>query len=92
MKSKTALENNLKTTSIQTIKEVDKGFSQYLQVLGTQMDIISKNFDIKDLSNPKADHQLICKYVQGIFKDTKTSVNGIINAGYAGEYGETSIR
>ena len=48
-KSESVLENNLKTTSIQTIKEVDKGFSQYLEVLNTQMDIISKNFDIKDL-------------------------------------------
>ncbi|MDR3596148.1 methyl-accepting chemotaxis protein [Clostridium sp.] len=88
IKSKASLEDNLKTTSIQTIKEVDKGFSQYLQVLGTQMDIISKNIDIKDLSDPKSDHQLTVKYVQGIFKDTKASVNGIINAGFAGENGE----
>ncbi len=88
IKSQVALENNLKTTSIQTIKEVDKGFSQYLEVLGTQMEIISKNFDIKDLSNPQANHELIGKYVQGIFKDTKNSINGVINAGYAGEYGE----
>lgn len=88
IKSKATLENNLKTTSLQTIKEVDKGFSQYLQVLNTQMDIISKNFDIKDLSNPQSDHQLIVKYVGGIFKDTKTAVNGIINAGFAGENGE----
>lgn len=87
-KSESVLENNLKTTSIQTIKEVDKGFSQYLEVLNTQMDIISKNFDIKDLSNQQADHALISKYVQGIFKDTKDSIDGIINAGYAGEYGE----
>jgi len=87
-KSKAVLENNLKTTSVQTIKEVDKGFSQYLGILNTQIGIISKNLDIKDLSNPKADHALISKYVQGIFKDTKDSVDGIINAGYAGEYGE----
>ena len=87
-KSESVLENNLKTTSIQTIKEVDKGFSQYLEVLNTQMDIISKNFDIKDLSNQQSDHSLISKYVQGIFKDTKGSIEGIINAGYAGEYGE----
>lgn len=87
-KSKILLENNLKTTSIQTIKEVDKGFSQYLEILCTQMKVISKNFDIKDLSNPKTDHMLISKYVQGIFKDTKDSIDGVINAGYAGEYGE----
>ena len=88
LKSKDVLEENLKTTSIQTIKEVDKGFSQYLGILSTQMSIISKNFDIKDLSNPQADHVLTSKYVQGLFKDTKDSIDGIINAGYAGEYGE----
>ena len=88
LKSEAVLENNLKTTSIQTIKEVDKGFSQYLEVINTQMRVISKNFDIKDLSNPQANHALIAKYVEGIFKDTKNSVDGIINAGYAGEYGE----
>ncbi|AWK50157.1 methyl-accepting chemotaxis protein [Clostridium beijerinckii] len=88
LKSKALLEENLKTTSIQTIKEVDKGFSQYLGTLSTQMAIISRNFDIKDLSNPQADHVLISKYVQGLFKDTKDSIDGIINAGYAGEYGE----
>lgn len=88
LKSETVLENNLKTTSIQTIKEVDKGFSQYLEVINTQMRIISKNFDIKDLSNSQADHEVISKYVQGIFKDTKDSIDGVINAGYAGEYGE----
>jgi methyl-accepting chemotaxis protein len=87
-KSKTSLEDNLKRTSIQTINEVDKGFSQYLQVLGTQIDIIAKNIDIQDLSNPQAEHPTIVKYVQGIFKDTKSSVSGVINAGFAGENGE----
>ncbi|MFT8351403.1 methyl-accepting chemotaxis protein [Clostridium saccharoperbutylacetonicum] len=87
-KSKTSLEDNLKRTSIQTINEVDKGFSQYLQVLGTQIDVIAKNMDIQDLSNPQAEHLTIVKYVQGIFKDTKSSVSGVINAGFAGENGE----
>lgn len=87
-KSKSALENSLKTTSIQTIKEVDKGFSEYLQVLGTQMDVVSKNIHIKDLTNSGADHKLTVDYVQGMFKDTKSSVDGIINAGFAGENGE----
>jgi len=88
VKSNVVLENNLKTTSIQTIKEVDKGFTQYLEILNTQLRVISKNIDIKDLSNPQVDHVLTSKYVQDIFKDTKDSVEGIINAGYAGEYGE----
>lgn len=88
VKSNIVLENNLKTTSIQTIKEVDKGFTQYLEILNTQLRVISKNADIKDLSSLQADHSLIAKHVQDIFSDTKGSVNGIINAGYAGEYGE----
>lgn len=88
LKSKSILEENLKTTSVQTIKEVDKGFSQYLEVLNTQMKIISKNLDVKTLSDPQGDHALIAKNVQAMFKDTKESVDGIINAGYAGEYGE----
>lgn len=88
LKSKSVLENNLKTTSIQTIREVDKGFSQYLEVLNTELDILSKNSDIKDLSNPQANHQLTTQYIQGVFSDVKGSVDGVINAGYAGEYGE----
>lgn len=87
-KSRNVLENNLKTTSVQTIKEVDKGFTEYLHVLDTQMEIIAKNSDIKDLSNSQADHALITKNVQEMFQDTKSSIDGIINAGYAGEYGE----
>ena len=88
LKSQSVLENNLKTTSIQTIKEVDKGFSQYLEVLNTELDILSKNSDIKDLSNPQANHQLTTQYIQGVFRDIKNSIDGVINAGYAGEYGE----
>jgi methyl-accepting chemotaxis protein len=88
VKSKSVLESNLKTTSMQTIKEVDKGFSQYLEIINTQLEVISKNPSLRDLSNPQADHALTVKSVQGIFKDTKDSVDGIINAGYASEYGE----
>jgi len=88
LKSKSVLENNLKTTSIQTIKEVDKGFSQYLGILNTEMNIISKNSDIKDLSNPQANHLLTTQYIQGVLNDVKSSIDGVINAGYAGEYGE----
>lgn len=88
IKSKSVLENNLKNTSIQTIREVDKGFSQYLEVLNTELEILSKNSDIKDLSNPEADHQLTEQYIQGVLNDVKESVDGVINAGYAGEYGE----
>lgn len=88
LKSETVLKNNLKTTSTQTISEVDKGFSQYLEVINTQIGIMSKNSDIKDLSNPQANHMLTTKYVQGVFKDIKNSIKGVLNVGYAGEYGE----
>lgn len=88
LKSESVLENNLKTTSIQTIREVDKGFSQYLEVLNTELDILSKNSDIKDLSNPQANHELTTQYIQGVLNDVKGSVDGVINVGYAGEYGE----
>ena len=88
IKSKSVLENNLKTTSIQTIKEVDKGFSQYLGIIDTEMNTVSKNSDIRDLSNSEADHTLTAQYIQGVFGDIKSSIDGVINAGYAGEYGE----
>ncbi|AQR98686.1 methyl-accepting chemotaxis protein McpC [Clostridium saccharobutylicum] len=88
IKSRKVMEDNLKTTSIQTIKEVDKGFNQHLNVLSTQISIMSKNIHVKELSNVQADHQLTSKYVQDMLKDTKDSIDGIINVGYAGEYGE----
>ena len=88
IKSESVLENNLKTTSIQTIKEVDKGFSEYLGILSTQMNILSKNSDIKDLSNPQAHHELTVQYIQGVFKDTQNSIDGVLNVYYGGEYGQ----
>lgn len=87
-KSEVVLENDLKTTSIQTIKEVDKGFSEYLGILSTQMSILSKNSDIKDLGDSKANHEATVKYVQGVFKDTSDSIEGVLNVYYGGEYGE----
>jgi len=87
-KSENVLENNLKTTSIQTIKEVDKGFSEYFEILSTQMNILSKNSYIKDLGDPKANHEATVKYVQGVFKDTSDSIEGVLNVYYGGEYGE----
>ena len=87
-KSEAVLENNLKTTSIQTIKEVDKGFSEYLGILSTEMSVLSKNSDIKELGDLKANHESTVKYIQGVFKNTSDSIEGVLNTYYGGEYGE----
>lgn len=88
IKAKNVLEENLKQTSVQTIKEVDKGFSQYLNVLTTEMNVVSKNDDVKNLSYSQENHEAVKQSLVNVFKNTKSSIDGIINIGYAGEYGE----
>lgn len=88
MKSQTVLEENLKTNSIQTLKEVNNGFEQYLRVTETQLETLSKNQDIEELSNTSKDHAAALKYTQSLFLDSKESTEGTVDVFYGGEYGE----
>ncbi len=51
-KSKNAMENNLEITSLQILKQADKGFSEYLNKMTQELTILNKNVDIKDLEDP----------------------------------------
>ncbi|GAA0076434.1 methyl-accepting chemotaxis protein [Clostridium sp. CTA-5] len=92
-KSQNILKQNLNITSSQTLNEVDKGFSKYMNVLTNQLVMITYNDDIKDLSSLENaregdTHEDIAEYVQALLNSVKTTAPEVLNAYFAGEYGE----
>ena len=86
-KSKNAMQNHLEVTSSQILKQVDRGFSEYLNGMTQQLYILDKNVDIKDLTNPESNYELTAQYVQYSLISIKDSLKGIENIYYAGEQG-----
>ncbi|MBW6409555.1 methyl-accepting chemotaxis protein [Clostridium weizhouense] len=92
-KSQNILKQNLNITSSQTLNEVDKGFSKYMNVLTNQLIMVTYNDDIKDLSSLENaregdTHEDIAEYVQALLNSVKTTSPEVLNAYFAGEYGE----
>ncbi|MDO5517180.1 MAG: methyl-accepting chemotaxis protein [Clostridium sp.] len=86
-KAGSALESNLETMSLQTLKQVDKGFNEYLSKMTYSLDILAKNKDIQDLSNPEENFELTAEYVQYSLISFKDTLDGIENIYYAAEQG-----
>lgn len=87
-KSKSSLEQTLKLASKQTLKEVNKGFSNRVETISRQVNVLTKDDDIPDLTDSEAPHKETVGYVQQSMKVTKETNEGVLNAYYAGEYGE----
>ncbi|GKX65044.1 methyl-accepting chemotaxis protein [Inconstantimicrobium mannanitabidum] len=87
-KSKSSLEQTLKLASKQTLKEVNKGFSNRVETISRQVNVLTKDDDIPDLTDSEVEHKTTVGYVQQSMKVTKETNEGILNAYYAGEYGE----
>ncbi|WP_283624227.1 methyl-accepting chemotaxis protein [Clostridium butyricum] len=90
-KSKNAMENNLEITSLQILKQADKGFSEYLSKMTQELTILNKNVDIKDLEDPAQDYKKTQQYVQYALKSIKESLSGIDNVYYSAEHGAVII-
>lgn len=90
-KSKNAMENNLEITSLQILKQADKGFSEYLNKMTQELTILNKNVDIKDLEDPAQDYKKTQQYVQYALKSIKESLRGIDNVYYSAEHGAVII-
>lgn len=90
-KSKNAMENNLEITSLQILKQADKGFSEYLNKMTQELTILNKNVDIKDLEDPAQDYKKTQQYVQYALKSIKESLSGIDNVYYSAEHGAVII-
>lgn len=88
LKSKEVLENNLYLTSIQTLKEVDKGFSKHMDIVSNQVNVLTKNHYIPKLLDTNLDHNAIIKEVQEFLKVVKENLDGTVNVYFGGEYGE----
>ena len=86
-KAKNAMQNNLEITSLQILKQANKGFSEYLNRITQELYILDKNVDIKDLTNPEEDYELAQQYVQETLVSIKDSLEQIENIYYAGEQG-----
>ena len=90
-KSKNAMENNLEITSLQILKQANKGFSEYLNKMTQELTILNKNVDIKDLEDPAQDYKKTQQYVQYALKSIKESLSGIDNVYYSAEHGAVII-
>ncbi|WP_027635482.1 methyl-accepting chemotaxis protein [Clostridium butyricum] len=90
-KSKNAMENNLEITSLQILKQANKGFSEYLNKMTQELTILNRNVDIKDLEDPAQDYKKTQQYVQYALKSIKESLSGIDNVYYSAEHGAVII-
>lgn len=90
-KSKNAMENNLEITSLQILKQANKGFTEYLNKMTQELTILNKNVDIKDLEDPAQDYKKTQQYVQYALKSIKESLSGIDNVYYSAEHGAVII-
>lgn len=88
LKSKEVLENNLYLTSIQTLKEVNKGFSKHMDIVSQQVNVLTKNHYIPKLIDTNSDHDTIIKDIQESLKAVKENLDGTVNVYFGGEYGE----
>lgn len=87
-KGQDILKKNLQLTSVQLINEVNNAFSKDMQKISKQLEMVSKNNNLKELSNASGDHSLAIKHSQELFKNVKQTVDGSINVYYGAEYGE----
>lgn len=85
LKARNALENNLKIMSMETLRQIDKGFSEYMGKMTQELDLLDKNLDIKDLVDPEKDYESTQKEVQYALLSLTETIDGIENAYFAGE-------
>lgn len=52
-KSEDILEENLEITSVQTLEQVNEGFSKYLNAMNILINMMSHNLDIIDVQYPE---------------------------------------
>ena len=81
-KTQVLLENNLKKDSLNTLKNIDKGFSQYLRIYTSQMDTITQNKYIREFSTLSNINLENSKYVQEILVNTKDANKEIKTLGF----------
>ena len=78
-KSKNILMENLNTSSIQTLEQVETGFSNYRNGINMQMNMFENNEDIIDIQNPE-DRETSITYVQEILDNINHSSSDILDA------------
>lgn len=84
-KSSASLEKNLRIMSLETLKQIDRGFSEYLNKMTQELDLLDRNLDIKDLVDSDNDYSETQKKVQYALLSLRETINGIENAYFAGE-------
>ena len=84
-KSSDSLEKNLRIMSLETLKQIDRGFSEYLNKMTQELDLLDRNLDIKDLVDSEKDYEATQKKVQYALISLRETINGIENAYFAGE-------
>lgn len=89
-KINSSLQNNLKITSLQTLKQVDKGFSQYLDKMTQNLNVLSENSDVKNLSQYfyiLDQYDNTTEHIQSFLASLKSTLTGVESIYYASDTG-----
>ena len=81
------LEQNLRIMSLETLKQIDRGFSEYLSKMVQELELLDKNLDVKDLADSTKDYKQTQEKVKNTLLALKDTISGIENAYFAGEDG-----
>ena len=81
------LEQNLRIMSLETLKQIDRGFSEYLSKMVQELELLDKNLDVKDLADATKDYKQTQEKVKNTLLALKDTISGIENAYFAGEDG-----
>lgn len=73
--------------SLETLKQIDRGFSEYLSKMVQELELLDKNLDVKDLADATKDYKQTQEKVKNTLLALKDTISGIENAYFAGEDG-----
>ena len=89
-KSISIFEENIDITSSQTLEQVDEVFSNYLNSISIQLNMMSYNEDIIDVQYEE-NREVSTEYIQELLHSVKSSSDDILNVYYGGEYGQVIL-
>lgn len=84
-KSKNVLEKKLEVTSMQTLKEINRGIDNYFDAMGNQVKVLSVNANLVNVDNTENEDSF--KYAKYSIKDVQESDNDIISVYFGTEGG-----
>ena len=86
-KSSQTIKENMKVTGIQITEKVNYGFSEYIESVNMQIDMMAHSKYIVDIQNPENREQNI-EHIQELLYSVNNSSDDIMNVYYGAEFGQ----